>query len=61
MSLSDRDTWLLALLGLSSLVFLAAARWPGRLPDGRALTVGSVGFSIGFVALALLSGLAVLR
>ena len=61
LGMSEKDTWMVALLGLSGAAFLAAARWPGRLTEGRAAMIYSVGFSLGFVLLALLSGLSVLR
>ena len=61
LGMSQKDTWMVALLGLSSAAFLAAARWPSRLTEGRAIVICSVGFSLGFLLLALLSGLSVLR
>jgi len=61
LGLSAKDTSLLALLLLSGVAFGAAARWSGRLAADRAMVIYSVGFSVAFVLLALLSGLSVLR
>lgn len=61
MGFSAKDSWTLALLALSIVAFLAAAHCSERLAAGRAVIIGSVGFSLGFAVLALLSGLAVLR
>jgi hypothetical protein len=59
--MSPKDIWLVGLLLLSCCAFLLAARWSGGIAGSRALVIYSVGFSIGFVILALISGLAVAR
>jgi len=61
LGLTGKDTWTLLLLALSAIAFTAAARWYTLFAAGRALVVYSVGFSLAFVVLALLSGLSVLR
>ena len=61
LGLSPKDASLIGLLLISALGFLAAARWSGRLADGRPIVLYSVGFSVAFVVLALATGLAVLR
>ena len=61
LGLTAKDTWLLMLLALSAIAFTAAARWATLFAASRALVVYSVGFSLAFVVLALLSGLSVLR
>jgi hypothetical protein len=61
LGLSVKDSSLLALLLLSSFAFWVASRWSGRLSADRAMTIYSVGFSVAFVLLALLSGLSVMR
>jgi hypothetical protein len=61
LGLSAKDSWLLALLVLSSCAYWAAACWSGRLAADRAVVIYSVGFSVAFVLLALFSGLSVLR
>lgn len=61
LGMSIKDTSLLALLLLSSGAYWAAARWDGRLAADRAVVIYSVGFSVAFVLLAVLSGLSVLR
>ena len=52
---------MLSLLALSCVAFLAAARWHSAFAGLRSLVIYSVGFSLGFVALAVLSGLAVIH
>ncbi|GEM_PF-3666594 len=59
--LAPKDGWLLVLLVVCTLGFLAAARWSSRLTDGRPIVLYSVGFSLGFVVLVLATGILVLR
>ena len=61
LGMSLKDTWMLGLLALSGVGFLTAARWHELFQGLRALVLYSVGFSLGFVALTLWSGLAILR
>jgi len=61
LGLSPQQTWTVLLLALSMVAFAAAARWYRLLSTNRALFLYGVGFSLGFVALAVLSGLSVLR
>jgi len=61
LGLSPKDAWLIVLVLISTAGFLVAARWSGRLADGRPIVLYSVGFSVAFVLLALATGLAVLR
>ena len=61
LGLSPQDTWLAALLALSGGAFIIAARWSSRFSSDRALTAYSVGFSLAFVALALVAGLSLFR
>lgn len=56
--LSPKETWQLALIGLSCAAYLAAAVWAGQLEDGRPIVMYSVGFSLGFALLALAAGMA---
>lgn len=58
--LSPKDASLVVLLLISIGAFAAAGRWAGHLSDGRALLF-TVGFSVVFTVLAIVSGLAVLR
>jgi len=59
--LSPETACLGGLLLLSAGAFLATARWHARLASDRALTACSIAFSLALVALALVTGLAVLR
>jgi hypothetical protein len=61
LGLSLQAAWLIGLLLISSLGFLAAARWADRLTDGRPIVFFSVGLSVAVVLLALASGILVLR
>lgn len=61
LGISPKDSSTLALLALSGVAFLVAARWPLSLASSRAVMVCSLGFSLGFMLLALVSGLAVLH
>jgi len=61
LGLPPKDVWLAGLILASIGAFAATARFAGRLSDPRAIIAGSIGFSLLFTALALVSGLAVLR
>ena len=61
LGLSVKDSWMVTLIALSVGAFVAAARCPDNVALGRAIIPASVGFSLAFMLLALLIGLAVLR
>ena len=59
--LSPKDSWLVGLLLLSAFAYLVAARLSGRFATDRPMVIYAAGFSVAFVALALITGLAVFR
>jgi low temperature requirement protein LtrA len=61
LGLPPADAWLAAMIVVSIGLFLATARWSRRLAEGRALTTYSIGVSLAFSLLAVLTGLALFR
>jgi hypothetical protein len=60
-SLAPKDLWLVGLLLLSALAYVVAARLSGRFTTDRPMVIYAAGFSLVFVLLSMVAGLAVFR